>query len=80
MQWIIFGILAAVVISGVRRMARDVSTAPGEPPRSPFATSPPQQQPNKQVDVQDTVQCSVCHAYMVKNAASCGREGCPFGK
>lgn len=78
MQWIIFGILAAMVISGVRRMARDVSGAPGEKPRSPFAASPQQSAPTKQVDVQDTVQCTVCNAYMVKNAASCGREGCPF--
>jgi len=77
MQWIIFGILAMVVITGVRRMVREAPDISAKKPASPFA--PAQEKPSKQVEIHDTVQCSVCNAFMVKSAPSCGREGCPFG-
>jgi hypothetical protein len=77
MQWIIFSILAMVVVSGVRKMAREGGTV------KPFSNAAPEKnsttsQPAAQI--QETVQCSKCGAYRVKNAPSCGKADCPFGK
>jgi hypothetical protein len=76
MQWIVFGILAMIVVSGVRRMANEVKTT-----AAPFSQTPQQQKTATAwiADIQETVQCNVCNAYIVKNAAACGRDGCPFG-
>jgi hypothetical protein len=77
MQWIIFSILAMVVVTGVRRMVRE-----GNAPK-PFSNTPPEKKPTvtqPAAQIQETVQCSKCGAYLVKNAPSCGKTDCPFGK
>ncbi|MDX1921848.1 MAG: hypothetical protein SFW65_01785 [Alphaproteobacteria bacterium] len=75
MQWIIFGILAIIVVSGVRRMARE-----DKPKAAPFSSAVTDTKPvNPQIPVQDTVQCPKCGAFMVKNA-TCNSPGCMVTK
>lgn len=74
MQWIVFGILALIVVTDVRRMARD-----DKPATAPFPSSAMDKKPTSpQIPVQDTVQCPKCGAFMVKNAV-CNSPGCTAG-
>lgn len=74
MQWILFGILAMIVVSGVRRMARD-----DKPVTAPFSSTPMDKKAaSKQIPVQDTVQCPKCGAFMVKNS-TCNNPSCTVG-
>ncbi|NDE90913.1 MAG: hypothetical protein EB059_07235 [Alphaproteobacteria bacterium] len=75
MQWLIFGFLALVVISGVRRMVREAPLSS----HAPFS-SMTNDKKTPDTKVHEMIQCSTCQAFMVKNASACGREGCPFGK
>jgi hypothetical protein len=69
MQWLIFGIIGAVVALGVHRLSR-------ERREEAFAASR-----NKEaLTAQDMVQCSICQAYVVKGAVHCGRGDCPHPK
>ena len=79
MQWLLFGILTMIVVTGVRRMAREAAGLKAAAQTKPFSASAEKKSQPAALDIQETVQCSVCQAYIVKNAASCGRANCPFG-
>lgn len=75
MPWLFFTALTVFVALGVRKMMRDARELPREekPPENTAASTP------ATVPVaQDMVLCTVCGAYVVKNARSCGRAGCPY--
>lgn len=84
MQWLVFGILSALVVAGVRRMmreaeelSRDEKPTMREEPAAGFSQAassnvtalPP---------AHETAECPTCHAFVVKGATACGRPDCPL--
>jgi hypothetical protein len=69
MQWLIFGIIGAVVAFGIHRLSR-------ERREEAFAAA----RQKEALTAQEMVQCSICQAYVVKGAAHCGRDDCPHPK
>jgi hypothetical protein len=79
MQWLFFGILAMIVVSGVRRMAREGGARGNVEKPAPFPNETKKKTAPK-IEAQETVQCPQCQTYVTKGASACGRDGCPQNK
>lgn len=77
MNWLFFTILGAVVAMGIHRLSREARAHMGEPGRSPFFTPKPSAE-GKILPAQEMMPCTVCQAYVIKNAVHCGRSDCPY--